>query len=75
MRYLRLAEAVTGTDTDTLTRFSRIDLLDSALHAPHAGFGNEDVSPSPTQKAAVLAVGIARNHPLPDATSVLPGSP
>lgn len=72
MRYLTLAEAltiaefVTGLDLVTLAKASRLELLDSALHAPQAGFGDEDFYPSIEQKAAVLAVRIARNHPLPD---------
>ena len=72
MRYLTLAEAlviaeaVTGIDAATLARASRLELLDSALHAPQAGFGTEDFYPSLERKAAVLAVRIARNHPLPD---------
>ncbi len=72
MRYLTLpealviAEAVTGIDVVTLEKASRLDLLDSALHAPQAGFGNEDFYPSLPQKAAVLVVRIARNHALPD---------
>lgn len=72
MRYLSLAEAlliaeaVTGIDAPTLSRASRVDLLDSALHAPQAGFGDDDFYPSLAEKAAVLVVRIARNHPLPD---------
>jgi len=72
VRYLTLAEAlviaevVTGIDSTTLAKVSRLELLDSALHAPHAGFGDEDFYPVIEQKAAVLAVRIARNHPLPD---------
>jgi death-on-curing protein len=72
VRYLSLAEAlviaeaVTGIDARTLSRASRVDLLDSALHAPQAGFGDEDFYPSLVEKAAVLVVRIARNHPLPD---------
>lgn len=72
MRYLTLAEAlviaeaVTGIDSATLAKASRLELLDSALHAPQAGFGEEDFYPAVEQKAAVLAVRIARNHPLPD---------
>lgn len=72
MRYLTLAEslviaeAVTGTDADTLARVSRLDLLDSALHAPQAGFGDEEFYPEFETKAAVLVVRIARNHPLID---------
>lgn len=72
MRYLTLAEAlviaeaVTGTDSVTLAKASRLELLDSALHAPQAGLGEKDFYPTIEQKAAVLAVRIARNHPLPD---------
>lgn len=72
MKYLSLAEAlviaeaVTGIDVRTLSRASRVDLLDSALHAPQAGFGDEDFYPSLVEKAAVLVLRIARNHPLPD---------
>lgn len=63
---LVIAEAVTGVDAAILAKASRLDLLDSALHAPQAGFGEEDFYPAPEQKAAVLAVRIARNHPLPE---------
>jgi death-on-curing protein len=63
---LAIAEAVTGMDPVTLAKASRLELLDSALHAPMAGFGEDDFYPDIEQKAAVLAVRIARNHPLPD---------
>src|SRR6266851_5341293 len=69
MRYLTLAEAliiaeaVTGLEATTLARASRLELLDSALHAPEAGFGEVEFYPDPIDKAAVLAVRIARNHP------------
>jgi len=72
VRYLSLSEAlvvaevVAGIDARTLSRASRVDLLDSALHGPQAGFGDEEFYPSIVEKAAVLAVRIARNHPLPD---------
>lgn len=72
MRYLTLAEAlriaerVTGIEVETLTPASRMDLLDSALHAPQAGFGDVDLYPEFADKAGVLAVRIAMNHPLPD---------
>ena len=72
MRYLTLAEAlavaeaVTGIDADVLARVSRLDLLDSALHAPQAGFGDVEFYPEFVDKAAVLVVHIAHNHPLPD---------
>jgi death-on-curing protein len=72
VRYLGLAEAfviaeaVTGIDAHDLVHISRGDLLDSALHAPQAGFGDTDFFPSLAEKAAVLCVRIAKNHPLPD---------
>ena len=52
MRYLTLAEAltiaeaVTGTRAAALARASRLDLLDSALHAPQAGFGDVEFTPT-----------------------------
>lgn len=72
MRYLtldeamRIAEGVTGIDTDTLARVSRIELLDSALHTPASGFGEEEFYPDFFSKAAILGIRIAMNHPLPD---------
>ena len=61
-----LAEQVTGIDAPTLIRASLVDLADSALHAPQAGFGDDDFYPDPYDKAAVLACRISWNHPLPD---------
>jgi death-on-curing protein len=72
VRYLTLAEAlviaeaVTGVEAATLAKASRIELLDSALHSPQACFGDEEFYPDLIDKAAVLAVRIAQNHPLPD---------
>ncbi len=72
MNYLSLAEAfvlgqlVTGIDAVVLESASRTELLDSALHAPQAGFGDDDFYPDFFMKAAVLCTRIARNHPLPD---------
>jgi len=72
VRYLSLAEAlviaeaVTGVDPELLSKSGRIDLLDSALHAPQASFGGQEFYPQFIDKAAVLAVRIARNHPLQD---------
>jgi death on curing protein len=72
VRYLSLAEAlviaerVTGVDTGVLSKGAGVSLLDSALHAPQASFGGEEFYPDFVEKAAVLAVRIARNHPLPD---------
>lgn len=64
--YLWLAEQVTGVSAETLAKSSRLDLADSALHAPKASFGDEDFYPDLHSKAAVLCWRLARNHPLPD---------
>jgi len=64
--YFWLAEQVTGVDADTLTKESRSDLADSALHAPQAGFGDVEFYPDVCDKAAVLVCRLAWNHPLPD---------
>lgn len=61
-----LAEQVTGIDAATLIKASRVDLADSALHAPQAGVGDTDFYPDIFDKAAVLACRISWNHPLPD---------
>ena len=72
MRYLTLAEAltiaevVTGLSAETLVRITRVDLLDSALHAPQASFGETEFYSEFVVKAAVLVVRITKNHPLPD---------
>ena len=72
MRYLSLAEAlviaeaVTGIDHFVLAKGAGIGLLDSALHAPQAGFAGHELYPDFVDKAAVLAVGVSRNHSLPD---------
>jgi death-on-curing protein len=64
--YLLNAEAVTGTPAETLARLPRIDLADSALHAPRAEFGGVEFYPECAVKAAVLCARLLRNHPLPD---------
>jgi death-on-curing protein len=61
--YLWLAEQVTGTDAAVLAKSSRIDLADSALAAPAAGFGGQEFYPDLFDKAAVLVCRLAWNHP------------
>jgi death on curing protein len=63
---LAVAEAMTGIEVAVHVRGSRINLLDSALHAPKASFGGHDMYPEFLDQAAVLAVRISRNHPLLD---------
>lgn len=64
--YVAIAAAVTGLDLQTVMNMANLDLADSALHAPAAGFGDDDFYPEFVDKAAVLIVRLARNHPLPD---------
>jgi death-on-curing protein len=64
--YLAIAAEVTGLDIDTVIKVTNVDLADSALHAPSAGFGATDFYPDFIDKAAVLVVRLAKNHPLPD---------
>jgi len=79
--YFWLAEQVTGIEAVTLVSVSRVELADSALHAPQAGFGDTDFypdpfdpdpfdpnpfDPNPFDKAAVLVCRLSWNHPLPD---------
>ena len=64
--YVGIAAAVTGLDEGLITKVAELDLADSALHAPAAGFGDDDFYPDLVDKAAVLIVRLARNHPVPD---------
>lgn len=64
--YVVIAAEVTGLDLDTLMKVTQLHLADSALHAPAAGFGDTDFYPDFVDKAAVLVVRLAGNHPLPD---------
>ena len=57
---------VTGLDVETAIRVTNLDLADSALHAPQAGWGETDLYPDFVDKAAVLATRLTKSHPLPD---------
>ncbi len=64
--YLAIAAEITGLDPNTLIQATKIDLAESALHAPAAGFGETEFYPDFIDKAAVLIVRLAKNHPLLD---------
>lgn len=64
--YLLIAEAVLGVPAEQIGRWPGIGLADSALHAPAASFEAVELYPDVIDKAAVLCVRLARNHPLPD---------
>lgn len=64
--YLVLAEQALGIDATVLAKTSRIELAESALHAPAGEFGGHEFYPDLTDKAAVLVTHLTWNHPLPD---------
>jgi death-on-curing protein len=43
--FIAIAAGVTGLDVDTVMAVANLDLADSALHAPSAGFGDTDFYP------------------------------
>ena len=64
--YVGIAVEITGLDESTVVKIANLDLVDSALHAPSAEFGGEEFYPDFVDKAALLLVRLAKNHPLPD---------
>jgi death-on-curing protein len=64
--YFWLAEEVTGVEATVLAKSARVELADSAIYAPAAGFGDQDFYPDLFDKAAVLTCRLAWNHPLLD---------
>jgi death-on-curing protein len=64
--YLVIAEAILQIPAETLARLNRLDLADSALNAPSAGFGDVEAYTTFEAKAAVLCARLIKNHPLPD---------
>jgi death on curing protein len=63
---LLIAEAVLDTPAEKLIFVSRLDLAESAVHAPAASFGGVEFYPDLALKAAVLCAHIAKNHAFPD---------
>jgi death-on-curing protein len=64
--YLAAASEVTGINVDTIIHATKLNLDDSALHAPQASFGGEDFYPNFVDKAAVLLSRLTKNHRLLD---------
>lgn len=64
--YVSIAAEVTGLDVEVVLKIADPGLADSALHAPSAGFGDEDFYPDFIDKAAVLVLRLVKNHSLPD---------
>lgn len=67
---LRLAEGnrtpIVYRTAPSLARAGRLELAESALHAPAATFGGVEFYLDLARKAAVLASRLINNHPLPD---------
>ena len=61
-----MAELAVGIEVKTLIGTSRLELADSALHAPGATFAGQEFYPDLYDKASVLACRLAWNHPLFD---------
>lgn len=64
--FLIIAEAVLDIDAQRLVSMSRVDLAESALHAPAAEFDGVEFHEGLARKTAVLALRLIKNHPLPD---------
>lgn len=64
--FLLIAEAVLDIPAEDLARSARLELAESALHAPAATFGGVEFYADLARKTAVLASRLINNHPLPD---------
>lgn len=64
--FLMIAEAVLDIPAEDLARVGRLELAESALHAPAATFGGVEFYPELARKTAVLAARLINNHSLPD---------
>ncbi len=64
--FLLIAEVVLDIPAEDLARAGRLELAESALHAPAATFGGVEFYPDLPRKTAVLAARLINNHPLPD---------
>ena len=71
--YLAISAEVTGTDLKTITNAAKLDLADSALHAPLASFGGEEFSPEFCDKAACSLSVWPRTTPFSTGTIGPPG--
>ena len=70
--FVETAAAVLDLPEETVVKMARLDLAESAFHAPQAGWGEVEFYPDFPMKAAVLLVRLARNHALyPDKLAAL----
>jgi death on curing protein len=57
---------VLGVDRTIVVPSVKIGLLDSALQAPFAGFGDTDIYPEDAQRLGIVCSRIVLNHPFLD---------
>jgi hypothetical protein len=70
--YLHTAAYLLDLPVETVIKATRIELAESALHAPQAGWSEVEFYPAFPMKAAVLLVRLAKNHALPDGNRTPP---
>lgn len=61
-----IASQVLRIEPEVLLRASRINVADSAVHAPGASFDGVEFHPGLVPKIGVLGYRLVRNHPFPD---------
>ena len=66
--FLAISELVLGNPAAEIVRVSRLELAESALHAPAASFGGIEFYPDLAIKAAVLCTRLVRISRSPMAT-------
>jgi prophage maintenance system killer protein len=66
--YCEIAAELSGTSPREIEGLPRIDLVEAALAAPQACFGEHDAYPTLIEKAAVLIDRLAPIGPLPGAS-------
>jgi death-on-curing protein len=64
--FLIIAEAALEVPAEVIYRICNVGSAESALRAPAACFADYEVYPTMSEKAAVLAYRLCRNHPLLD---------
>lgn len=64
--YLIIAEAVLSVPAEVLLDTCNLALAESALNAPAATFGGQDLYPTMASKAAALTFRLCNNHALLD---------
>jgi death on curing protein len=68
--FVDAASFILGAEPEAVRRLPGMAVAESALHVPFASFGGVEAYPTLIEQAAVLLEHLARNHPLPTATSV-----